>query len=132
MRNVRRLRRKLHSAHPANPGGKSVAAIPPGPSCDGCPYQRRNPSKPDTEDGFCTLLDLADWRTGGLLWDGIKECGFNEEPEGEPKRRPRFGERRRWEAVLARPSILTWTRWPRPSPRAVGWRTQTFEAGLWS
>lgn len=117
-------RTKKRYAFPANPQGKSTAVIPHGGFCEDCPYWHRNPLKPRQEGGFCTLLNVADWhrREVGLLWDGVKVCGYNLD-----RQRLRFGQRRRWEAILARPSLMT-LRKPFPSVRGPGWRTKFRDA----
>jgi len=57
-----------------------TSCIPMGSNCDGCPYARAIPGKPDQQDGYCAYLDLGDWMTKlgfSLLWDGLKECKVN-------------------------------------------------------
>ncbi|PZO66880.1 hypothetical protein [Roseomonas sp. KE0001] len=70
------FRKKLRYAWPANPQGKSVAEVPSGSFCSGCPYHTLNPLKATGEEGYCTLLNVGDWMRGELplLWDGIKIC----------------------------------------------------------
>lgn len=48
-----------------------------------CPYWSRDPNKPEQENGYCSYLKCGDWEHEGLglLWDQVKECGINEEPE---------------------------------------------------
>lgn len=37
---------------------------------------------PEQENGYCSYLQKGDWDLSlGLLWDQVKECGINEEPE---------------------------------------------------
>lgn len=47
-----------------------------------CPHWGKNPDKPVQQDGFCTLLDVADWDDSDvfpLLWDQVKhpDCPSN-------------------------------------------------------
>lgn len=47
-----------------------------------CPHWGKDPTKPDQENGYCTLLGINDWDGGTLLWDQVKECDFNlEDPD---------------------------------------------------
>jgi len=48
-----------------------------------CPYWSRDNTKPEQMNGYCSYLDIGDWEGPGfgLLWDMVKECGINEEPE---------------------------------------------------
>ena len=125
---MRYIRTKTWRWRPAAPRGKSVALVPEGMFCLDCPYRRTNPAKPRDGGGFCTLLDIADWRTGGWIWDGVKACDFK---DGQPQ--GRFGERRRAEAISRLPSLMTWRRPPFPSLRGPGWRLKTREgATVWN
>jgi len=70
------FRKKKRYTKPANPQGKSVAGVPEGMFCVGCPHYASNPLKPADEEGYCKLLNVGDWMKGEfpLLWDGIKIC----------------------------------------------------------
>ncbi len=46
---------------------------------DLCPYHEYAIDKDDQDNGYCTLCNTADWRDGTLLWDMVKECGYNED-----------------------------------------------------
>ncbi|MGY4801362.1 hypothetical protein ACVMLK_07910 [Teichococcus aerofrigidensis] len=70
------FRKKKRHAKPANPQGKSVAEVPEGMFCSGCPHYASNPLKAPDEGGYCQLLNVGDWMQGEfpLLWDRIKIC----------------------------------------------------------
>lgn len=53
--------------------------IPRGVYCDGCPYWRIDPARPEQENGYCLYLQKGDWdfKYVGLLWDCCKECDVN-------------------------------------------------------
>ncbi len=57
--------------------------VPMGPYCydeNGvCPYWHCNLEQDPQHNGYCELLDLADWDCGhlSLLWDQVKECDIN-------------------------------------------------------
>lgn len=133
------FRTKVRLCDPANPQGKTTAAIPWGHFCGGCPYQVHRPGKPKDADGFCSLINVGDWHAGEfpLLFDGVKICGFRYEdgPDAPPRwrsrREPRFRDRPKfhepwggWKVVYSRNPRER----PRRSPRAAGWRLR--EDGL--
>ena len=74
---------------------RDASRIPEGPYCYtrvngnrvNCPYWGRDLSRDEQESGFCTFLDIRDWDGHGvpLLWDGIKECGINNDHENWEK-----------------------------------------------
>ena len=65
-----------------------------------CPYLSINKDHPEQENGYCAFLEQGDWDDGhgGLLWDGVKECGINEENfiTGLHKREGCFGKEQEW------------------------------------
>lgn len=49
-----------------------------------CPYWDKDHDRPEHENGYCHFMKQGDWDLGwGLLWDQCKECGINDEIEGE-------------------------------------------------
>ena len=46
-----------------------------------CPYWLFRGDKPDMMNGECTAFGIRDWEVDymSLLWDGVKECGVNNE-----------------------------------------------------
>lgn len=46
-----------------------------------CPFMGWREDKPEQEQGYCHFLERGDWEDGGcgILWDGCKECGINED-----------------------------------------------------
>ncbi len=48
-----------------------------------CPYWKRDSSLPEHESGICTLLGINDKDHHTLLWDQVKECDINLDPEPE-------------------------------------------------
>lgn len=42
-----------------------------------CPYLSYRDDHPEQMDGYCEFLERGDWDGGGMLWDGVKECGVN-------------------------------------------------------
>jgi len=46
-----------------------------------CPFRDWFADKPDQEQGYCHFLERGDWDDSGngILWDGCKECGINED-----------------------------------------------------
>ena len=58
--------------------------IPGGIYCDGCPFHSRVPFRRYQENGWCWYMKKGDVELGwGLLWDGCKECGIDNESEEE-------------------------------------------------
>jgi hypothetical protein len=71
---------------------KDSNKIPKGIYCHGatrddvCPYWSINLSKPTQENGYCSFLERGDWEDSSglsLLWDQVKECGINDEDDGD-------------------------------------------------
>jgi hypothetical protein len=63
--------------HPEIPNG--IYCYEPGRVC---PHWGIDPTKPEQDNGYCTLLGLKDWEDSlGLLWDQVKACGINDELE---------------------------------------------------
>lgn len=42
-----------------------------------CPFWSKHPEHGYQNDGHCSLKQLSDWEDNTLLWDQVKECGFN-------------------------------------------------------
>lgn len=58
--------------------------VAPRPVCKSCPFHTYRKGKGEQNDGYCRYLKHGDWmvkRGIGLLWDGVKECGINDEFE---------------------------------------------------
>jgi len=62
---------------------KGDSIIPKGPYCMNCDYLDCATNKEEQSNGFCWFLLRGDWDLGAcsLLWDGCKECGFNDGEE---------------------------------------------------
>lgn len=73
---------------------KDTSRIPKGSYCysiigfigtriqvDFCPYYSVDDKRDPSENGYCSYLERGDWEdeSFGLLWEGCKECGINEE-----------------------------------------------------
>jgi len=47
-----------------------------------CPHWGKDHTKPEQDNGFCTLLGVKDWDDEmGMLWDQLKICGINDNLE---------------------------------------------------
>lgn len=46
-----------------------------------CPFWELRKDKPEQENGYCHFLKSGDWESeeSSLLWDGVKECGINDD-----------------------------------------------------
>ena len=73
---------------------KDKRLIPDGPYCYApigwsggamkikpCPYHRIRQRKPRQLNGYCVYFKIADWRDGSELWDSVKSCGINVDPD---------------------------------------------------
>jgi len=49
--------------------------------CSDCPFSDSDPYQLEQNNGYCHYLHSGDWEDDhiGLLWDGCKECGVNED-----------------------------------------------------
>ena len=50
-----------------------------------CPYLSDRKDKPPQMNSYCWFLEIGDWeeKGSGLLWDQCKECGINDEIDGD-------------------------------------------------
>ena len=49
-----------------------------------CPYWATISALPHQTNGYCAFTKSGDWQDGvGLLWDQVKECGVNDDPDGD-------------------------------------------------
>lgn len=50
-----------------------------------CPFWELRKDKPSQDNGYCHYLKRGDWECSelSLLWDGVKECGINDDMEEE-------------------------------------------------
>ena len=61
------------------PSGTTLLAMP----TTMCPHWKLNGNKRDQQNGYCRLMKVGDWmgRGASLLWDQVKECGINSDPD---------------------------------------------------
>jgi len=45
-----------------------------------CIYWRKDTGHDEQENGYCLFIEKGDWdfKSFGLLWDQVKECGIND------------------------------------------------------